>query len=163
MHSSTRTNRFLAAATPVGVALVTLGTAVLVAGADKAIAAILAGILIVVVGMAGVHGLIADRYGGIGYAGFLVTQVALVSIFLPLSGLGFLVLIPAGALLSWALVRMDPPLRGPALAVIAVWPAAALLDALTPLEFAEALALVFVLPYAWLALAARSLPVAVQE
>jgi hypothetical protein len=166
MHSSTRTNRLLAAATPVGAALVSVGTAVLVAAADEpiaAIAAILAGILIVVVGMAGVHGLIADRYGGIGYAGFLVTQVALVSIFLPLKGLGYLVLIPAGALLSWALVRMDPPLRGPALAVIAVWPAAALLDALTPLEFAEALALVFVLPYAWLALAARSLPVAVQE
>ena len=163
MHSSTRTNRFLAAATPVGAALVSVGTAVLVAGADAAIAAILAGILIVVVGMAGVHGLMADRYGGVGYAGFLVTQVALVSIFLPLKGLGYLVLIPAGALLSWALVRMDPPLRGPAVAVIAVWPAAALLDALTPLEFAEALALVFVLPYAWLALAARSLPVAVPE
>jgi hypothetical protein len=163
MHSSARTNRLLAAATPLGAALVSTGTAVLVTGADAAIPAVLLGILIVVVGLAGVHGLIADRYGGIGYAGFLVTQVALVSIFLPLSGLGFLVLIPAGALLSWALVRMDPPLRGPALAVIAVWPVGVLLDALTPLDFAEALAVVFALPYAWLALAARSLPVAVQE
>jgi hypothetical protein len=163
MLSSTRTNRFLAAATPVGVLLVSVGTAVVVAGSDAGIPAILTGILIVVVGMAGVHGLIADRYGGVGYAGFLVTQVALVAIFLPLSGLGFLVLIPAGALLGWALVRMEPPLRGPALAVIAVWPAAVLVDAISPLEFNEALAIVFALPYAWLALEARSLPVAAQE
>lgn len=163
MLSSPRTNRRLAAATPVGVALVSIGTAVLVAGTDAAIPAILLGILIVVVGLAGVHGLIADRYGGVGYAGFLVTQVALVALFLPLFGLGFLVLIPAGALLSWALMRMEPPLRGPALAVIAVWPAGVLLDAIAPIEFAEALAIVFALPYAWLALAARSLPVAAQE
>jgi hypothetical protein len=163
MLSSTRTNRFLAAATPVGVLLVSAGTAVVIAGSDAGIPAILTGIVIVVVGMASVHGLIADRYGGVGYAGFLVTQVALVAIFLPLSGLGFLVLIPGGALLSWALVRMEPPLRGPGLAVIAVWPAAVLVDTISPLAFNEALAIVFALPYAWLALAARSLTVAAQE
>jgi hypothetical protein len=68
-----------------------------------------------------------------------------------------LLLIPAGVLLSWALTRMTPPLVGPALAIVAVWPAAIALDAVSALEFSEALAVVFPLPYAWLALEARRL------
>jgi hypothetical protein len=158
MRSSTRTNRLLAAATPVGALLITIGTVVVIAGTDAGIPAILAGILVLVVGLAGVHGLIAQRYGGLGYMGFIATQIALVAIFLPLSGLGFLLLIPAGVILSWALARMTPPLVGPAVAIIAVWPAALTLDGVSSLTFSEALAVVFPLPYVWLALAARRLP-----
>jgi hypothetical protein len=53
---------------------------------------------------------------------------------------------------------MEPPLRGPALALVAVWPAAWLLAQVSPVAFGEALAIVFALPYAWLALDARRLP-----
>jgi hypothetical protein len=158
MRSSAKTNRWLAAATPMGALLVSVGTAVVIAGSDAGIPAILAGILVLVVGLAGVHGLIGNRYGGLGYAGFVATQVALVAIFLPLSGLGFLLLIPAGVLLSWALARMSPPMLGPAIAILAVWPAAMALDGASSLSFSEALAVVFPLPYVWLALAARRLP-----
>jgi hypothetical protein len=158
MRSSTRTNELLAAATPFGALLVSAGTAVVIAGSDAGVAAILGGILVLVAGLAGVHGLIANRYGGLGQAGFVATQIALIAIFLPLSGLGFLLLIPAGVLLSWALTRMSPPLLGPALAIVAVWPAAMLLGAAGVLEFSEALAVVFPLPYVWLAVAARRLP-----
>src|SRR5919106_2634481 len=126
MRSSTRSNELLATAAPFGAVLVSVGTAIVIAGSDAGIPAILAGILVLVVGLAGVHGLIANRYGGVGQAGFVATQIALIAIFLPLSGLGFLLLIPAGVLLSWALTRMSPPLLGPALAIVAVWPAAML-------------------------------------
>lgn len=130
----------------------------MIAGPDAGIPAILLGIVVLVVGVAGVHGLIGPRYGGLGYAGFVATQLAFVAIFLPLAGLGFLLLIPAGTLLAYALLKMRPPLVASAVAIASVWPLSLALEALTGLTFAEAIALLFALPYAVLALEARRLP-----
>ncbi len=158
MSSSTSSHRVFAALTPAAALLVSVGTALYVADVDAALWAYLVGIVLLAAGIAGIHGLIARRYGPLGFVGFMATELALLGIFLPLSGLGYLVLIPAAAVLAWALMRMEPPLRGPALALVAVWPAAWLLAQLSPVAFGEALAIVFALPYAWLALDARRLP-----
>ena len=148
MRFSTRVTRALIAATPLGAALLSVGSALLV-GWDQGKWLVVPGFLLLAGGVASVHTVLTRRYGGLGLLGFGLTESSFVLI--ALFGLGFVTLAVANPIYGYALWRMEPPFRVSAVALFAVWPIAAVVAAATSLEFIEALAVLFSLPYAPLA------------
>jgi len=155
MRFSTSVTRAFVAATPLGVALLVTGTALLV-GWDRGPRLLLPGFLVLVGGVAATHTLLAPHYGGLGLTAFLLTEISF--FLIALLGVGFLSLAVASPLLAAALFRMRPQLRLSAAALLGVWPVAAIAAATTPLSFFESIATMFPLPYASLAIESLRLP-----
>jgi hypothetical protein len=155
MRFSDRAVAALTAATPLGVALIVAGTALLVWG-DTGIALLVPGFLLLVGGVAGAHQRFKLVYGRLGTIAFVLTEVSF--LLIAFLGLGFVTLALAGPLLAYALVQVEPPRRLTAAALVAVWPVVIVLTAATPLVFVEAMGLVFSVPYALFALEALRLP-----
>lgn len=154
MRFSSRFTLLLAAAMPLGVAMLVAGTILLV-GWDTGLALLVPGFLLLAGGVAAAHTILAPRYGELGLYGFVVTEVSF--LLIALFGVGFVTLAIANPLLGYALWRMTPPLRISAVLLFAVWPAAVLVSALTPLVFVEAIGTLFAIPYATLAVEALRL------
>ena len=154
MPFSTRANRLLAGATPVAVGLLVAGTILLIA-TDAGGVLLVLGLFLLVGGVAAVHSILARRYGGLGFAAFVLTELSF--LLIAVYGLGFVTLAAAGPLLALALVRMRPRLRLTAAALVAVWPLAVVVAAASPLVFVEAIGTLFAIPYAVLAVAALRL------
>ena|SRR5829696_6165285 len=155
MSFSTRATRVLAALTPLGVALAVAGTVLLV-GWDRGVELLIPGFVLMAGGVAAAHTILGPRYGNAGFFGFAFTEVSF--ILIALFGIGFITLALASPLLAYALVKMTPPLRPSAAALVAVWPLAAFVAAATSLVFLESIATVFPLPYALFALEALRVP-----
>src|SRR5829696_8144345 len=126
MSFSTRATRVLAALTPLGVALAVAGTVLLV-GWDRGVELLIPGFVLMAGGVAAAHTILGPRYGNAGFFGFAFTEVSF-------------------TLIAHALVKMTPPLRPSAAALVAVWPLAAFVAAATSLVFLESIATVFPLP-----------------
>jgi hypothetical protein len=155
MRFSARAVRLLTAATPLGVALVVAGTALLV-WRETGLWLLIPGFLLLVGGVAGAHTSFKPLYGRLGTVGFVLTQLSF--LLIAFLGLGFVTLAVASPVLAYALVQLEPPRRVVAGALVAVWPAVIVLTAATTLVFVEAMGLVFALPYALFAVEALRLP-----
>jgi hypothetical protein len=155
MRFSDRAVAALTAATPLGVALVVAGTALLV-WRETGIWLLVPGFLLLIGGVAGAHQRFKPLYGRLGTVAFVLTQLSF--LLIAFLGLGFVTLAAAGPLLAYALWQLHPPRKLTAGALVGVWPAVILLTAATTLVFVEAMGLVFSIPYALFAVDALRLP-----